>query len=55
MKLYSKREVRYIVENFLAEYLNLDSVSLKDSSVEDLDYICNNYGIEVENIVENND
>lgn len=55
MRLYSREEIVYIVEDFLAKYLNLGTVYLKDNSVEDLDYICNNYGTEVENIVENND
>lgn len=53
MKLYSRKEVRCIVEDFLAEYLNLDSVSLKERSIRNLIEICNNYGIEVEDIKEN--
>lgn len=55
MRMYSGKEVVYIVEDFLAEHLNLDTISLKDESVEMLKEILNKdkYGIEVENIVEN--
>jgi hypothetical protein len=53
MKMYSKRDVIYIVEEFLAKHFNFDSVSLNTDSIIELKMICENYGIEVENISEN--
>jgi hypothetical protein len=53
MKLYSGTEVKYIVEDFLAEHLNLDSINLKASSVMKLKEICDAYGIEVDEVDEN--
>lgn len=55
MKMYSGSEVRYIIEEFLAEHFNLDSLSLKADSIMKLRDILDNYGIEVENIQKNND
>ena len=52
MKMYSRRDVIYIVEEFFAKHFNLDSVSLNRDSVMELKTICENYGVEVENIVE---
>lgn len=53
MKMYSGKDVRYIVELFLAQHFNFASVDLNEDSVETLQEICELYGIEVENIVEN--
>lgn len=53
MKMYSGEDVRYIVEIFLAQHFNFASVDLNEDSVEKLQEICELYGIEVENIVEN--
>ena len=50
MMMYDKEDVRYIVEEFLARYLNLDSLSLSSHLVYELYEILNRYGIEVENI-----
>ena len=52
MKMYSGRDVEYIVENFLAKHFGFDSISLNTSSIIELKMICEDYGIEVENIVE---
>lgn len=52
MKMYSRRDVIYIVEEFLAKHFNFDSVSLNTDSSIKLKMICDNYGIEVENIAE---
>lgn len=54
MKMYSGEDVRYIVELFLAQHFNFDSVDLNEDSVEKLQEICEFYGIEVESIVVNN-
>ncbi len=54
MKLYSGRDVCYIVELFLAKHFNFLDVSLREDSVRELEEICEPYGIEVTNIVENN-
>lgn len=54
MKLYDEAEIRYIVEEFLADYLHLDSVILTQKSIVKIEEICNRCGIEVENITENN-
>lgn len=52
MKMYSGSEVRYIVEAFLASHFNLCSISLNADSIMELRNILDDYGIEVENIVE---
>ncbi len=54
MKLYSLSDVRYIVQDYLAQHFNFDRVDLKIDSLEILEEICEPYGIEEENIVENN-
>ena len=54
MKMYSGKDVRYIVELFLAQHFNFDSVDLNEDSVEKLQEICEFYGMEVESIVANN-
>lgn len=54
MKLYSKNDVQYIVELFLAKHFNFSDVSLRQDSIRELEEICEPYGIEVENVVENN-
>ena len=54
MTMYSKRDVENIVENFLARHFNFDSVYLNAESKYELEEACYGYGIEVENIVENN-
>ena len=52
MWMYSEKDVRNIVEDFLAEHFNFSCVYLNDESVEKLEKICNHYGTYVENIVE---
>lgn len=52
MQMYSRRDVIYIVEEFLAKHFNFDSISLNTDSVMELKTICENYGVEVENIFE---
>ena len=52
MWMYSGRDVKNIVEDFLAEHFNFESVYLNEESKEQLEKICNNYGIEVESIME---
>lgn len=54
MKMYSEKEVQYIVEMFLAQHFGFADVGLHEDSVRNLEEICECYGIEVENIVENN-
>lgn len=53
MLMYSKKDVQYIVEDFLAKHFNFNYVSLNKESQKELEEACNNYGIEVENIAEN--
>ena len=55
MKMYNQNEVKCIVEEFLADYFNFESISLSSGSIVALRRICSGYGIEVENIVENKD
>lgn len=50
MNMYDCVDVKNIVEEFLAEYLNLYSVTLTASQSYMLDEIMSRYGIEVENI-----
>ena len=52
MKMYSKRDVECIVEDFIATHFGFDSVSLNTNSRLELKTICEYYGIEVENIEE---
>lgn len=52
MKMYSGNDVRHIVELFLAQHFNFSNVDLHVDSVRELEEICEPYGIEVENIVE---
>ena len=52
MKMYSGRDVEYIVEKFLAKHFGFYSISLNTMSIIELEMICEDYGIEVENIVE---
>ena len=52
MKMYSEKDARYIVELFLAQHFNFAFVNLNEGSVEKLEEICEPYGIEVENIVD---
>ena len=54
MKMYSKRDVENIVEDFLARHFNFDVVYLNTKSKHELEEACRGCGIEVENIVENN-
>lgn len=53
MKMYSERAVRLIVQDFLAEHFGFDCVYLNYESIEKLERICENYGIEVEHIASN--
>ena len=53
MWMYSRNEVRWIVEEFLAKYLNLNSITLTNELDNMLDDVCFEYGMEVENIEEN--
>lgn len=55
MWMCSRNEVKWIVEEFLAKYLNLNSVILTNELDDMLDDICFKYGMEVENIEENED
>lgn len=52
MWMYSKQDIKNIVEDFLAEHFNFGAVYLNEESAEELEEICHNYGIEVESIVE---
>lgn len=52
MWMYSDRDVKNIVEDFLAVHFKFDSVYLNDDGQEELRKICFNYGIDVPNIVE---
>lgn len=52
MKMYSERDVMYIIQDFLARHFNFAFVELNTDSLELLEEICEPYGIEVENIVE---
>lgn len=52
MWMYSNKDVKNIVEDFLAKHFNFDSVYLNNNSVLELKEICKNYGVEVENIFE---
>ena len=54
MKLYDEAEIRYIVEEFLADYLNVDSVILKQKAIVKLDEICDRCGVEFKDIKKNN-
>lgn len=49
MWMYSDNDVKYIVENFLSKHFNL-YVCLNEESEYELEKICRDYGIEVENI-----
>ena len=50
MKMYSGRDVMYIVQKFLAQHFNFAYVELNEDSIEKLEEICESYGIELENI-----
>jgi hypothetical protein len=52
--MYSERDIGYIIQDFLSEHFNFANVELNTDSLESLEEICESYGIEVENIVENN-
>ena len=52
MWMYSKRDIKNIVEDFFAEHFNFSAVYLNEESTEELEKICLNYGIDVEGIVE---
>lgn len=52
--MYSERDISYIIQDFLSEHFNFAHVELNTDSLELLEEICESYGIEVENIVENN-
>lgn len=52
MRMYSKRDVKNIVEDFLAIHFNFDLVYLNEDSKEELENICCRYGIDVDNIEE---
>ena len=53
MKMYSNQDVVDIVQDFLAKHFNFDYVSLNGESYSELKIICEDYGIEVENIGSN--
>lgn len=53
MKMYSERDVSYIIQDFLAQHFHFGAVELHIDSLELLEEICEPYGIEVESIVEN--
>lgn len=52
MKMYSNQDVIDIVQDFLAKHFNFDYVSLNEESFAELKIICEDYGIEVKNIVD---
>ena len=52
MKMFSKRDVECIVEEFIATHFGFDSVSLNTNSRIELKTICEYYGVEVPNMVE---
>lgn len=52
MKMYSKKDVRNIVEGFMAKHFEFDYVCLNEEAVRELEEVCCAYGIEVENIKE---
>lgn len=52
MIMYSKKDVQYILEDFLAQYFQFSSVSL-DERLECLfEEACRGYGVNIENIAE---
>ena len=53
MKLYSAKDVRDIIEEFLAEHFNFDYLCLNADSISKIMEIMKYYGIEVDNIKEN--
>lgn len=53
MKMCSTRDIRSIIELFLAQHFNFAFVNLNEESVERLEEICESYSIEVENIFSN--
>lgn len=53
MKMYSNQDVIDIVQDFLAKHFNFDYVSLNEESFAELIIICEDYGIEVDNIGSN--
>lgn len=53
MRIYSGRDVKCIVENFMAQHFNFEGVYLNDESIYELKEICKWYGREVEDIVSN--
>lgn len=52
MMMYSKRDVKYIVEDFLAQYFQFSSVTLDERLEDMLEEACNGYGTDVENMEE---
>ena len=54
MKIYSERDVMYIIQDFLAQHFNFAFVELNIDSLKLLEEICESYGIEMENIRKNN-
>ena len=55
MKMYSERDIIYILQDFLSQHFNFAFVELNIDSLKLLEEICESYGIEVENIQRNND
>lgn len=53
MKMYDEYDVRSIVQDFLAEHFGFEFVYLNYESIDKLECICANYGIEVEHIASN--
>lgn len=53
MRMYDKREVKYIVEAYLSELFGFASLTLDDTSEDKLDAICSFYGTEVSTMSEN--
>lgn len=53
MKMYSERDISYIIQDFLSQHFNFGFVELSADSLEILSKICEPYGIEVKNIIEN--
>ena len=53
MKMYSGREVKDIIEDFLAEYFNFDYVCLNADYLKTLQDVLKRYGVEVDDRKEN--
>ena len=53
IRALSSGDLIYIVEDFLSDYFNLDSVTLKREHITKLEELYKDYGIEVDWLKEN--